>query len=297
MPPAPARSRHAPRTRSQIQHREGRTERSGLRLSSIAKAGPTGPAFAFLCLTAALLVLAVTGTAAAQSATAEADTAARPKPSRFVIFRVHEPAGLSGPQAAMAHGRYLVNFGSRHGVMRGSIFRVRKGDVHVGLVRVERVWRDSASVRLVQLHHKLAVDSVLPLERGYRLYPKYVLLETINFGAGKPDFTAGMHDRLRYAARFILSFPDCPVVVEGHTDNTGKKADNVKLSRHRADAIRGYLHEVQRIPLTQMRAVGYADTRPIASNRTPEGRFRNRRVDIVMLDKLASARDTPGQPD
>jgi len=244
----------------------------------------------------AVALAAWAAAAGAQTADARADTAA-PEPSRFYIFRLHQPPGLSGPQAAMTHGRYVVNFGSRDGVMRGSIFRVHKQDLYVGLVRVERVWRDSASVRLVQLERKLAGDRVLPLERGYRLYPKYVLLESINFGAGKPDSTADMHDRLRYAARFILSFPDYPVVVEGHTDNTGKKADNVKLSRQRADAIRSYLYEVQRIPLTQMRAVGYADTRPIASNRTPEGRFLNRRVDIVMLDALTSALPAPERSD
>ena len=236
-----------------------------------------------------ILILATTsGQAFAQ--TTDADSTA-PEPSKFVIFRAHIPPGQSGPQMAMAHGRYVVNFGSRNGVMRGSIFRVQKGARHLGLVRVDRVWRDSASVRLVQLDHKADRHSVLPLQRGDRLYPKYVLLETINFGAGKPDFTAAMHDRLRYAARFILSFPEYPVVVEGHTDNTGKKADNVALSRRRADAIRHYLNEVQRVPLTQMRAVGYADTRPVASNRTPEGRFRNRRVDIVMLDEM------PGDPE
>lgn len=229
----------------------------------------------------------VAGARPAFAETAEADSAG-PEPSKFVIFRAHEPMGQSGPQAAMSHGRYVVNFGSRNGVMRGSIFRVQKGAQRVGLVRVERVWRDSASVRLVQLEHKLDTGSVLPLQRGYRLYPKYVLLETINFGAGKPGFTAAMHDRLRYAARFILSFPDYPVVVEGHTDNTGKKAKNVELSRQRAESIRHYLYEVQRVPLTQMRAVGYADTRPIASNQTADGRFRNRRVDIVMLDEVPS---------
>lgn len=215
-----------------------------------------------------------------------------PVTSPYRIIRTHLPDSPGGPQMAVSLGRYIVNFGSRFGVMRGSIFQVYKQQTFAGLVRVEKVWRDSASVRVIQLEQKIEPDNPLPLDRGYRLYPKYVLLETINFGTGKPSFTPDMHDRLRYATRFILSFPDHPVVIEGHTDNTGDRKSNVALSLQRAEAIRQYLREIQRIPLDQMRTVGYADTRPIGSNGTPEGRFRNRRVDIVMLDEVEKPDDT-----
>ena len=76
---------------------------------------------------------------AAQRRAAQSDTVAAPEVSRFVIFRAHLPPGQSGPQASMPHGRYMVNFGSRNGVKRGSIFRVQRATEHVGLVRVERV--------------------------------------------------------------------------------------------------------------------------------------------------------------
>ena len=72
--------------------------------------------------------------------------------------------------------------------------------------------------------------------------------------------------------------------LEGHTDNTGDRKANVKLSLQRARAIREYLNDVQQIPLSQMQVAGYDDDRPIGSNDTADGRFLNRRVDIVMLD-------------
>ena len=75
-------------------------------------------------------------------------------------------------------------------------------------------------------------------------------------------------------------------MVEGHTDNLGEKARNVVLSRERADEVKGYLHDIQQIPRTQMFTVGYADERPIASNNNEEGRLQNRRVDIVMVNEL-----------
>jgi len=84
----------------------------------------------------------------------------------------------------------------------------------MGLVRVEQVWRDSASVRIVNLERWEQPPSssadpaalALPLWDGvpynFRLFPRYVLLETVHFDLGKPVFTPAMHDRLRYAARF-----------------------------------------------------------------------------------------------
>ncbi len=156
----------------------------------------------------------------------------------------------------------------------------------MGLLRVEQVFRDTASLRLVNLDRKLDVESPEPIQRGYLLFPHHVLLETINFGSGKPDFSEDMHERLRYAARFVLNFPDFPVVVEGHTDNMGEKEKNLLLSQSRAAQVKQYLHDIQQIPRTQMFAMGYADERPIASNGTEEGRLHNRRVDIVMVHEL-----------
>ena len=231
----------------------------------------------------ALGLLAV-GTGSGWARSGDDDEASGFIPSPYYILRTHLPDSPGGPQMAVSLGRYIVNLGSRVGVRRGSMFEVRKDRALAGIVRAEQIWRDSSSVRLVQLEQKLDPDKQMPLGRGYRLYPKYVLLETINFGTGKPDFTTDMHERLRYATRFILSFPDYPVSLEGHTDNTGDRKANVKLSLQRARAIREYLNDVQLIPLSQMQVAGYADDRPIGSNDTADGRFLNRRVDIVMLD-------------
>ena len=229
----------------------------------------------------------------------EADTTAAPPPqSKYGIFAGYLPdSPLAAPQVAVSLGRYVVNFGSRDGVNRGSIFEVRRSDRNIGLVRVEQVWRDSASVRVVNLEHWVAAKGAaslaaraLPLWNGkpysFKLFPRYVLLETVYFDLGKPVFTAQMHDRLRYAARFILSFPDFPVVLEGHTDDSGPQDKNLALSRSRAEEIRRYLHEIQLVPMEQMHPIGYGETRPITPNSSAEGRRENRRVDIVLMSEF-----------
>jgi outer membrane protein OmpA-like peptidoglycan-associated protein len=74
------------------------------------------------------------------------------------------------------------------------------------------------------------------------------------------------------------------VRVEGHTDDTGGAAANVKLSQSRAEVVREYLvtHGVAAGRLT---AKGYGDTRPVASNTTAAGRKTNRRTDFVVAQR------------
>lgn len=206
--------------------------------------------------------------------------------SKYGIQFIRYPANDSVTQLIVNQAVYVANFGDRDGVKPGSIFQVYGGGSMVGLLRVEQTFRDSAFLHMITLDRKVDPASNIVVKRGYRLYPKYVLLETVNFGSGKPNFTPEMHKRMRFAARFILSFPDYPVVLEGHTDNTGKKSENVTLAIRRAASIEDYLNDIQLIPRSQMFPVGYADERPLASNSKESGRFANRRVDIVMVDEL-----------
>lgn len=71
------------------------------------------------------------------------------------------------------------------------------------------------------------------------------------------------------------------VVVEGHTDNVGNFDYNQKLSEDRADLIADYLKQHLQ-PLRKIVSRGWASDKPIADNKTPEGRQRNRRVEIFM---------------
>lgn len=69
----------------------------------------------------------------------------------------------------------------------------------------------------------------------------------------------------------------------GYTDNAGNPASNRALSNARAAALRDWLVDASGIAATQFAIQGYGDTRPIAGNDTPEGRARNRRVEITLV--------------
>ena len=71
--------------------------------------------------------------------------------------------------------------------------------------------------------------------------------------------------------------------IEGHTDNVGDKKTNEKIGLERAEAVKRYLYEQHQIPLHKMNVISYGEDRPIAENKTKEGRAQNRRVVIKIL--------------
>ena len=82
----------------------------------------------------------------------------------------------------------------------------------------------------------------------------------------------------------LLKTMALPVIVEigGHTDHQGDGATNQKLTQERASAVQAALAEAG-VPPQMMQVKGYGDARPIASNDTPYGRFRNRRIEFSVV--------------
>lgn len=81
---------------------------------------------------------------------------------------------------------------------------------------------------------------------------------------------------------FMKAHPDTNVEIQGHTDNTGNKERNRKLSQARAEAVRSYLVEKMGVAAGRITAYGYGDEKPIGDNSTVEGRNKNRRVMAVI---------------
>jgi peptidoglycan-associated lipoprotein len=71
--------------------------------------------------------------------------------------------------------------------------------------------------------------------------------------------------------------------IEGHTDNVGDKMINTKIGLERAEAVKRYLYEQYQIPLHKMNVISYGEEKPVAPNKTRDGRAQNRRVVIKVL--------------
>ena len=102
----------------------------------------------------------------------------------------------------------------------------------------------------------------------------------IPFKTGKADLQQVAIDRLKIVAE-ALKGTQRTILVEGHTDSTGKPETNMKLSQARADTVRKYLIDGG-IPEGQIRATGAGQDRPVADNKTSAGRAKNRRVEVIL---------------
>lgn len=101
------------------------------------------------------------------------------------------------------------------------------------------------------------------------------------FVTAKADLLPIARSKLDQVAAVLKDQPDQKIIVEGHTDSVGTPASNQALSEKRAQSVRDYL--VSRgVPAEAIQAVGFGPDRPVADNKTAEGRADNRRVEIVV---------------
>ena len=84
-------------------------------------------------------------------------------------------------------------------------------------------------------------------------------------------------------AKFLKENPNIKVEIQGHTDSIGSERYNLILSQKRAEAVRNILIKKYHISPDRVIAKGYGESKPIASNKTPEGRAKNRRVIAVRI--------------
>jgi OOP family OmpA-OmpF porin len=108
--------------------------------------------------------------------------------------------------------------------------------------------------------------------------------QTIFFETGRATIKPVSYPLLDEVAKALEDRPSIRIRVEGHTDSQGKDRYNLKLSRARAASVRRYLMG-RGIAGRRMVSQGYGETRPVADNRTADGRSQNRRVEFVITNR------------
>lgn len=110
-----------------------------------------------------------------------------------------------------------------------------------------------------------------------------VVLEGVTFEVGSDILTAAALRVLDRVAASLIGSPDLRVRVSGHTDSTGSRAFNMRLSQDRAESVMRYL-VAQGVDADRLVAVGYGPDRPVADNSTAAGRAMNRRVELERMN-------------
>jgi outer membrane protein OmpA-like peptidoglycan-associated protein len=107
--------------------------------------------------------------------------------------------------------------------------------------------------------------------------------QQVHFRPAKSLILPDSYELLREVAIVLKDAPSIFVRVEGHTDNVGKLATNLRVSQARADAVKAFLVK-QGCDPKHISALGYGPTRPIASNATRAGKALNRRVEFRIVE-------------
>jgi outer membrane protein OmpA-like peptidoglycan-associated protein len=113
-----------------------------------------------------------------------------------------------------------------------------------------------------------------------------IRLYGLTFPIGKSTIEPDYYPLLTKVQDAIKKFPNSSVTIEGHTDSQGSDEMNQTLSESRAKAVAEYLMANMRVT-TPVNHQGYGESRPVASNDTPEGRAMNRRIDVLLTPEWA----------
>jgi outer membrane protein OmpA-like peptidoglycan-associated protein len=108
-----------------------------------------------------------------------------------------------------------------------------------------------------------------------------IAVHNILFDTGKATIKPESAGTLAVIAEALKGDPALKIEIQGHTDNVGAAAANLKLSQDRAAAVKAYLVQTGGIAAARVTTAGLGDTKPIGDNKTEEGRAQNRRVELV----------------
>lgn len=104
----------------------------------------------------------------------------------------------------------------------------------------------------------------------------------INFDHDKAEIKPEFKEDIAKAADFVRANPQAPyILLAGHTDSQGEDDYNQKLSERRAAAVRQALIDDHGLDANKLKVRGYGEAQPVADNATPEGRYENRRVEVI----------------
>lgn len=173
--------------------------------------------------------------------------------------------------------------------IEASGFWLREGLIKEAAVPAQTKWLKALGTLAPQYKDQKVAESFrfvgLPQKQGPSLLTKSV---SIYFGSGLYSVDPNARKVLDGFAQTLGVFQNAYVQVEGNTDNVGAQPSNVALSKQRAEAVVSYLVERHRLDRSRFVAVGNGPDRPVADNRTTEGRELNRRTDFKIIKNAAA---------
>lgn len=145
---------------------------------------------------------------------------------------------------------------------------------------IELAWREAemATEAAQSLRRRLELLELRQTDRGV-----VVTLGDVLFELGETELQPAAQENLQDVVDLLQTEPDKRIRIEGHTDSSGPASVNLRISQERAEAVERELIALG-IDADRIQSIGMGEDFPIASNEDPDGRSRNRRVDVILLD-------------
>lgn len=188
---------------------------------------------------------------------------------------------LRNAEAALRKAGYTAVFSGRHQNSDNPAVTVRKGAQWI-MVQTS-MFNEFPTYELTTVLEKAMVQEISASAQAMSdAIAKSGKLDVygITFATGQATITPASDAVLNDVAAVLAANADWKLRIEGHTDNVGDKAANLKLSNGRAAAVAAWLTS-KGIDATRLTTAGLGDTQPVAENTTEDGRARNRRVVLV----------------
>jgi OmpA-OmpF porin, OOP family len=122
-----------------------------------------------------------------------------------------------------------------------------------------------------------------------------VVETAVHFGFNKDNLTPEAREAIDQLATSVASTKGYIITVEGATDSVGSSEYNYDLSQRRANAVIQYLAAEKSVPAYKIYLIGLGKDKPVDTNKTRDGRAKNRRVDIRLMTNTGSGTTTPAQ--
>lgn len=160
-------------------------------------------------------------------------------------------------------------------------FRVDNKEVYIELHTTNSADEKSYNIIILEVEAmkqevEANINEAMEEEGKFALYGVF-------FDTGKSVIKPESETALNTVVEYLTANPAVKIVVVGHTDNTGGYDANTLLSKSRATSVKNWLITKGKIAATRLKAEGAGQFCPVATNKTEEGKAKNRRVEIVLL--------------
>ena len=201
----------------------------------------------------------------------------------FVLHKLHETINRIEGSKANAMSQELEAQKAQASMLQGDLEAAKAQET---LLR-ENLAAERERARKIQEDAQKKFDALqsewIKVSRGAR--GTIITMADILFETNKADLKPNLKENLATIAGILIVYKDPKLLIEGHTDNTGTKEHNQKLSEDRAANVKHYLIE-KGVGAERLTSIGKGLSEPIADNNTKEGKAKNRRVELIVQDNI-----------